>query len=127
MQAGKFFRKAGDEDGTLYMFWCPGCEELHTVTVGGDDRPKWTFNGNLEKPTFQPSIFLRTGHYVVNHKPGDPCWCTYEKQTGVKSKFVCHQCHSFVTDGRIQFLPDSSHKLAGQTIDLPELPERYRD
>ena len=30
-------------------------------------------------------------------------------------------CHSFVTDGRIQFLADSNHALAGQTVDLPEV------
>jgi hypothetical protein len=29
-------------------------------------------------------------------------------------------CHSFVTDGRIQFLEDCTHELAGQTVDLPE-------
>lgn len=31
-------------------------------------------------------------------------------------------CHSFVTDGRIQFLSDCTHSLAGQTVDLPEMP-----
>jgi len=29
-------------------------------------------------------------------------------------------CHSFVTDGRIQFLGDCTHTLAGQTVDLPD-------
>jgi hypothetical protein len=29
-------------------------------------------------------------------------------------------CHSFVIDGRIQFLSDSTHVLAGQTVDLPK-------
>ncbi len=27
-------------------------------------------------------------------------------------------CHSFVTDGQIQFLGDCTHKLAGQTVPL---------
>jgi hypothetical protein len=31
-------------------------------------------------------------------------------------------CHSFVTDGRIQFLNDCTHPLAGQTVDIPEWP-----
>ena len=31
-------------------------------------------------------------------------------------------CHSFVTDGRIQFLGDCTHKLAGQTVNIPEWP-----
>ncbi len=30
-------------------------------------------------------------------------------------------CHSFVRDGRIEFLGDCTHKLAGQTIELPEV------
>jgi hypothetical protein len=29
-------------------------------------------------------------------------------------------CHSFVTDGKIQFLGDCTHALAGQTVELPE-------
>jgi hypothetical protein len=29
-------------------------------------------------------------------------------------------CHLFVTDGRIQFLGDCTHALAGQTVDLPD-------
>ena len=33
-------------------------------------------------------------------------------------------CHTFVTDGRIQFLGDCTHALAGQTVDLPDWPVR---
>lgn len=29
-------------------------------------------------------------------------------------------CHSFITDGEIQFLNDCTHKLAGHTVDLLE-------
>jgi hypothetical protein len=32
------------------------------------------------------------------------------------------RCHSFVRESRIEFLTDSTHELAGQTVDLPELP-----
>ena len=31
---------------------------------------------------------------------------------------------AFVTDGRIQYLADSTHALAGQTVDLPEWSNR---
>ena len=31
-------------------------------------------------------------------------------------------CHSFVTDGLIQFLGDCTHALAGQTVDMPPWP-----
>ena len=30
-------------------------------------------------------------------------------------------CHSFITDGRIQFLGDCTHELKGQTVELPEV------
>ncbi len=38
-------------------------------------------------------------------------------------RWKCVRCHTFITDGRIQFLGDCSHKLAGQTVDLPAWPE----
>ena len=37
------------------------------------------------------------------------------------------RCHSFVTDGRIQFLSDSTHVLAGQTVDLPPIADSMGD
>jgi len=54
---------------------------------------RWSFNGDYNKPTFRPSVL------VIGEK----------------------RCHSFVTDGKIQFLNDCSHELAGQTVDLPEV------
>ncbi|BAS10570.1 hypothetical protein AHiyo4_39920 [Arthrobacter sp. Hiyo4] len=33
------------------------------------------------------------------------------------------RCHSFVRNGHIEFLSDSTHELAGQTMALPPLPE----
>lgn len=102
-------------EGGRVAFWCPGCEMMHEVRVEGDGRPKWGYNGNPNAPTFTPSILVRTGHFVEptgRHcdKAGDPEWpCD------------CMQCHSFVTDGRIQFLADCTHALAGKTVDLPDV------
>lgn len=89
------------DTGTVAVwFWCPGCQEAHMVQVGGiHEGPKWEWNGSLELPTFAPSILVRYGD-----QPGDK------------------RCHSFVRDGRIQFLQDCSHALAGQTVDLPKPP-----
>jgi hypothetical protein len=36
-------------------------------------------------------------------------------------------CHSFVTDGRIQYLGDCTHAMAGQTVDLPDIPSAHPD
>lgn len=74
-------------------FWCPGCKIYHQVRVRGP-RPCWTWNGDTERPTLSPSYLLG---------PGTPS-----------------QCHSFITDGRIEFLGDCWHELRGQTVDLPE-------
>lgn len=32
-----------------------------------------------------------------------------------------YRCHSFIEGGRIRFLSDCSHALAGQTVELPEI------
>ena len=81
------------------VFHCPGCECGHRIlvqAVGGPMPPNpighhvWQWNGSLEAPTLTPSLNI----------PGE--------------------CHSFVNGGRIQFLPDSTHKLAGQTVDIPD-------
>lgn len=71
---------------------CPACGYGH----GFDAR--WSFNGDYEKPTFRPSMLVNAN----------------SPQLGPR-------CHSFVTDGKIQFLSDCSHQFAGQTMDLPDV------
>lgn len=107
---------AGGQAGV--HFWCPGCGCAHKVITEGAGA--WGFNGNVEAPTFTPSVLVRSGHFAEGHK--GECWCTFEQRTGRTSHFKCFRCHSFVTDGRIQFLNDSTHALAGQTVPLPEWP-----
>jgi len=115
---GKLRRLSDD----MVAFMCPGCETLHQINTDATHRPAWQYNGNPEAPTFKPSILVRTGHYSKFHKPGDGCWCTYDdKHPDDPSGFACGICHSFVTDGRIQFLGDCTHELAGQTVDLPDI------
>jgi hypothetical protein len=114
-----------------FMFYCPGCKEPHAVRTNSPDG--WTFNGNGDAPTFQPSVLVRTGHHVPDfaqlYPPGvEPsCWCTYKAEHPEDpDPFECVVCHSFVTDGRIQFLADSTHELSGQTVELPDYPERWK-
>ncbi len=120
-------KKVANSEGELigYRIYCLGCEENHiiyTEPVAG--RYVWGFNGDVEKPTFTPSLLIRSGHYVPEHNK-DSCWCTYNKEQEEKgeepSGFECGICHTFITDGKIQYLTDCTHKLAGQTIDLPEI------
>lgn len=102
----------------VYQFQCPGCGDTHEITTGG---PFWSFNGDLDKPTFNPSILVTSGHYMKGHK-GDSCWCTYNAENpGKEHPFTCYLCHSFVTEGHIEFLNDCSHKLGGHTVELPDI------
>jgi hypothetical protein len=89
-------------------FQCPGCNRMHAVWVKGEGVPVWGWNNSLEKPTFTPSILC--------HGPQrDAAGAFTHGSEGV--------CHSFVTDGRIQFLSDCTHPLANHTVDLPQASE----
>ena len=104
--------------GSHGHFWCPDCDRNHTVRLNGPY--KWEWNGSEECPTLQPSVKV-TG----NEQISDEQWAEYERYgtpLPVPKPFVCH---SYVTNGQIQFLPDSTHELAGKTVDLPEYPEDY--
>lgn len=116
-------RKIRNITGGGVIFFCPGCEGVHAIN-SSQTGLKWTYNGNPDSPTFSPSIDYKSGHYVPG-EDGKDCWCTFEerfpKYKGRKHP-VCYHCHSFVTDGRIQFLGDCTHALAGQTVPIPEWP-----
>lgn len=84
------------KEGDLF-FECPGCDMIHGISTGIGSGPRWGYNGNAEAPTFTPSVLVR-----------------YNWSDGPRV------CHSFVIDGRIQFLGDCTHMLAGQTVELPD-------
>lgn len=88
----------------LIRFYCPGCRTHHHIQHGSDMGPNWGWNGSLEKPTFTPSVLV-----------------TYPGSDAGKDGAPPAVCHSFVTDGRIQYLVDCTHAMAGQTVDLPPL------
>lgn len=89
---GVELRRAMLSDGSLYglSFHCPGCGFGHIFTTD------WTFNGDMEKPTFSPSL--------LNYNPRDKSY----------------RCHLFVRDGRIEFCGDCSHSLAGKTVEMED-------
>lgn len=93
----------GEKDNIVgYMYYCPGCNSHHAPYVRPHKSPNgasWEFNGDMDKPTFRPSILTR-----VNRSDG---------KTMV--------CHSFVTDGNINYLPDCTHRLAGQSVEMPSV------
>lgn len=106
--------KDGDQKYDLLWMWCPGCDEHHAVKVntpGG-----WGWNGCEERPTITPSILVRGTKTITDDE-------AERILHGERIKPIPTVCHSFVTDGRIQFLGDCTHALAGQTVDLPDLDE----
>ena len=82
------------------IFKCPGCDKIHSIT-----EIAWEFNGDLKKPTIKPSI----------------------KSTWIDNQDNTDICHSFVTDGEIKFLNDSTHDLAGQTVELMPVDNKHYD
>lgn len=106
-------------EGGRVAFMCPGCREMHQVAVAGDTRPAWDFNYDYDLPTFSPSILVR-GHALEIDENGR--W-TGEWMRDAAGNPIPLVCHSFVRAGQIQFLCDSTHEMAGQTIDLPRLED----
>lgn len=118
---GKFLRSI--EGGGL-AFWCPGCKSAHAIRHGPGSGPRWMWNGSVDMPTFTPSVKVTSGHHTPQWKPGDPCWCTYRAEDPEDDPdFKCTICHTFVTDGKIQFLGDCTHDLAGKTVGMVPWPE----
>ncbi len=91
-----------------YMHWCPACEAMHMIAVEEpfDNGARWTFDGNLDAPTFSPSVNIAFKG-----------WDRANKCEAVKGR-----CHYFLRAGVIEFCGDCSHKMAGQTVQLPPIP-----
>lgn len=79
-------------------FYCPGCECNHGINAG------WTVTYTDNKPTVNPSILVR--------------WTKYFDYKNDPTKFKDMVCHSFIRNGKIEFLSDSTHALAGKTVDM---------
>lgn len=100
-----------ESDGSVY-FDCPGCSFGHCLPVGTGAGLRWQWNGSLSSPTLSPSILARGVERLTDDEVA-----TIEG--GGKIVPRPSVCHSFVRDGRIEFLGDCTHALAGQTVDLP--------
>ncbi|MCC3156427.1 hypothetical protein LJ737_04215 [Hymenobacter sp. 15J16-1T3B] len=109
----------------VYRFTCPGCKCQHIVYTQSANSygARWSYNGNPERPTFSPSLLIRSGHHIPGHS--GRCWCDFNRdnpENPAPASVCCGICHSFVRDGYIEFLNDCTHELAGQTVELPLIP-----
>jgi hypothetical protein len=82
----------------LYVYWCPGCGYCHHIktkeyNTDPAHHPQWEWNGDMDKPTCSPSFLIG----------------------GAK------RCHSFIHDGKIEYLQDCDHDLKGTTVDMADM------
>jgi hypothetical protein len=94
-------------DNAVYAHWCPACKQLHAFYVDAPTHKgaRWFYNLNHDNPTFQPSMNIS--------------WGSPDDEEGVHGR-----CHYFITNGMISYCGDSLHELAGQTIELPDIPRQ---
>lgn len=103
-------------EGNRLMFYCPGCKENHMIRYGNG---AWSWNGDVDKPTFSPSVLTR-GHQIERDENGK--W-TGEWIRDENGNLIPSVCHMFVRDGQIQFLNDCTHELKDQTVPMVEWTE----
>lgn len=85
------------ETRTGWMIRCRSCH-WHEYPKTGKPGASWTFNGDLERPTFRPSMNEALGPF-----PEDSPWAGQIRR-----------CHFTVTDGAIDYHGDCSHELRGK-------------
>jgi len=90
---------------TGWIFFCPACGCGHkfcTADAHTQDWPVWTLTGMPDAPTVRASVkyeFEQDGRQVL--------------------------CHSFITNGNIEYCADCTHDLSGKTVPIPEFPGNY--
>lgn len=97
----------GEPPYRMCVVWCPGCKSHHTLPIERDRKLSWVWDGNVQSPTFTPSL-LRYG-------AKGPNW-----------EILIPRCHSFIKSGKWEFLADCDHELAGQTVNMVTLPPDHR-
>lgn len=98
-------------DADKYRFYCPGCQCSHFVLIALDG---WEWNGDEERPTILPSV------HSVGVEP-----CTPEELDRLMAGEVVKPrditCHLWIKNGKIEYQPDSTHALSGQTVDMEDV------
>lgn len=119
-QLSKYLRNVA---GGGIAFWCEGCREAHVVWTGAGPGPRWSWNGDVNKPVFGPSVLVR-GHHIVRDAQGRWTGHWVLDENGLALPRVCHTfvgCNG-AQPGEIIYLGDCTHALAGQVRVLAEMP-----
>lgn len=80
----------------ILAHWCPACDRPHLLRMGSHEAKRLDWDHNTAHPTFSPDVRQRLDGGTV--------------------------CHYFITAGKMEFLPDSTHIFAGKVVDLPAFP-----
>lgn len=86
-------------DGTEIYWDCPGCGMAHSIPVsrgGLEVHRNWTWNGDMDSPTIDPSVKAR--------------WAGKDGKDKI--------CHFHIRQGRIDFCDDCTHDLKGKSVDM---------
>lgn len=98
------YKRCAASEATHIRLHMPGPLPNRILPVQPCSAHGWTWNQNVDAPTVMPSILTKGGGRIC--REGE-----YKEQV----------CHSFVSDGKVQFLTDCTHEFAGQTVDLLEI------
>ncbi len=90
-------------DHIAWEHWCPACEATHIIT------DSWTFDGDVDKPTFSPSVKVTYNGPDAGQK----------REDAERAPYAC--CHYFIKAGIIDYCGDSTHPLAGKKVPLPPI------
>jgi hypothetical protein len=92
-------------EGGGIAYWCQGCDGAHVVYTGDGAGPRWTWDGNVDAPTFSPSVRVSYSGADAGVDDAPPALC-----------------HTFIRGGVVEFLADCTHEFAGKTVPLPDWP-----
>jgi hypothetical protein len=128
-QLSRYLREAVSNGHTVLLFWCPGCNRGHSVYLAGPI--KWDWNGSAESPTFSPSVLVEGATLTdEGYRQWEAWHAAGRPMPAPEFEHVNTKCHSFVRNGQIEFLHDSTHQYRGQTVELgtwPQWQERMND
>lgn len=110
-----WINESAGEHGVRVHFWCPGCDQLHAIEIEVAAK-KWDFSVDTDnRVTVSPSILVSGTQWPEGahfHKG------SHRVAAGDKTT-----CHSFIRGGKWEFLSDCTHALAGQTVEMIDLPD----
>jgi hypothetical protein len=87
-------------------YWIVDSPATGHILIPRDGR--WTFNDDYARPTFTPSVNETWG------KEGQE-WEEFKRDPRPNRN------HCWIRDGRIEYLSDSTHSMAGTTVEIPPL------